>query len=77
MIDPVRVRLASGMEQTVESSYAKDNKLEVLKDEPVYAHGRLRGPSRKNGRPLLPETDLSSAIPTPTPGDKAGGQTKE
>ncbi len=80
MNEPVRVRFKQGnavIESTVERQYADDNDLEVLPNESVWAHGRLRGPSRKNGRPLLPATDIPKAIPSESSGDQADDTPKE
>ena len=62
MQDPVAVRLpASKFGKVVEREYAEVMELEVIDGEPTYAHGRLRGLFRLDGRPVKPETDLSPA----------------
>lgn len=71
MIDPVRVSYRHGngptFETTVERQYAEDNAetYTILPDESVWEHGRLRGPSRKGGRPLKEPLELRTAIPRP------------
>lgn len=71
MKDPVRVR-TSNCEMTVEREYAEVFELEIL-DEPVIAHGRLRGVTRRNGRPVKPKANLPKATHKPT-STSAGGE---
>lgn len=88
MNDPVRVTFKAGnavYETTVERQYAEDNAetYTVLDGAEVYAHGRLKGVTKKDGRPLKPAADIPKSIPgepadpTSEPGDKAGGKSKE
>lgn len=64
MRDPVLVLLPrpkglAELEQVVEREYAEANELKII-DGPIYHNGRLRGVTRKDGRPFLPPTDLAS-----------------
>lgn len=87
MNDPVRVAFKQGnaqYETTVEREYAEANSdfYSILPDAEVYAHGRLKGVTKKDGRPIKPAADLPKAIPgepaTPNEsGDEAGGKSKE
>ncbi len=70
MKDPVRA-IEGDVEITVEREYAQAMSLEILPDEPVYAHGRLRGVTRVGGRQIKPKVNLPKAIPTPTTPDAA------
>lgn len=74
--DYVAVELGDGKHGSVVSAdYAKAFDLKVLKDEPLIAHGRLRGVFRLDGRPTKPKASLPKAIPTPkTSSEPAGGE---
>lgn len=69
MIDPVAVAINDKFGNVVERAYADALGLTVLDDQPVIAHGRLRGMFRLNGRPIKPKVRKGRAIPTTTDTD--------
>lgn len=79
MRDPVVVVLPrkgnkADLEQVVEREYAEANKMKILEDAPLYQHGRLRGVTRKDGRPMKPVTDLASIPASKTTSKPADGE---
>lgn len=77
MKDPVIAQVSKTHAKAVERAYAENNGLTIIEDQPLYAHGRLRGPFRIDGRTDKPKANLPKAIPTPkkTTGKPAGGTT--
>lgn len=52
------------------AALAEELGLQVLPDEPLIKHGRIRPPFRIDGRPIKPKRVLPpAAIPTPTTTD--------
>lgn len=62
--DYVAVAINDKAGTVVHKDYAAAYDLKVLKNEPLFAHGRLRGTFRLNGRPSKPKASLPTAIPT-------------
>jgi hypothetical protein len=69
--DYVAVALDAKTGTVVHKDYAAANGLTVLTNEPTFAHGRLRGTFRLDGRRTKPKATLPKAIPTPQTTDKS------
>jgi hypothetical protein len=55
------------------AALARRQGFEVLEDEPVYKHGRVRTPFRVDGRPIKPKRNLKPAAAIPTPSTHPDG----